>query len=73
MKTVAESRGVRAGFEEMQYKNIPTSDKGVASLVSQFATEVSEEKKDLIKTKLANVLKFSVTTDDYTKHTMSTL
>ena len=39
----------------------------VASLVSEYAKEVIDEKKALIKEKLAQGLKFSLTTDDYTK------
>ena len=48
----------------MQYKSCPTSHTWVASLASEYAEEVIEEKKSLIKEKLVQVLKFSITTDN---------
>ena len=40
----------------MQYKSIPTSHTWVASLVSEYAKEVIDEKKALIKEILAQGL-----------------
>ena len=48
----------------MEYKSFPTSHTWVASLASEYAKEVIEEKKSLIKDKLVQVLQFSITTDN---------
>ena len=40
----------------MEYKSFPTSHTWVASLASEYAKEVIEEKKSLIKDKLAQGL-----------------
>ena len=45
----------------MEYKSFPTSHTWVASLASEYAKEVIEEKKSSIKEKLVQVLQFSIT------------
>ena len=40
----------------MEYKSFPTSHTWVASLASEYAKEVIEEEKSLIKDKLAQAL-----------------
>ena len=47
----------------MQYKYFPTSHTWMASMASEYAKEVFEEEKSLIKEKLAQGLQFSITTD----------
>ena len=53
----------------MEYKSFPTSHTWVASLASEYAKEVIEEKKSLIKDKLVQVLQFSITTDKLNRST----
>ena len=53
---IVNSIRVRQEFELMQYKFFPTSHTRVASLASEYAKEVIEEKKSLIKEKLAHGL-----------------
>lgn len=67
MYTIAKSEDIRRGLEAQHYKSVPISAPGVASQVSQYAKEVMEGQKALVKEKLARGLRFSVTTDDYTK------
>ena len=65
--TIVKSGDIRRGLLAQGHKYVPVSGPGIIALVSKYATEVKEGKAALIKEKLAHSLKFSVTTDDYTK------